>query len=443
MANICAPARQIRKKFSTVVLLTASFHRLASAESYLISLNCRWIKAVCFGIYLLVLVVPITGWGESSQRTVLSAELPRLSGSATVSLLTYTPGVELYQAFGHSAIRIRDDALEIDRLYNYGTFDFETPNFYLKFVHGDLLYQLNATSAEEEIRMVGAYGQGVTELVLNLSQDQKQQLFEALEYNLVPENRSYRYDFILDNCSTRPRDVLERIIGVPIVEKSAGNLTFRRMLDPYFARMPWTGFGLSLLLGVNVDRNASPREACFLPADLERAVESTSDGQQKLTSEKREIFPPGPLPRTPAWLSPPVVFTLGGLVWFFWWLLRRREAANWLTGIVFTIFGATGLFILGISVWSRLAVLRLNYNLVWLIPTHFFAGIWLFLSKRRPLVVRWYLIFSAIAGFAFIGFSFLLPQEFHPAVYPLVAILAWRSILGAAVGTDLRAARRE
>jgi Domain of unknown function (DUF4105) len=387
------------------------------------------LRAVCLGIYLLVLALPITARCESSQRTVLSAELARLSDSATASLVTYTPGVELYQAFGHSAIRIRDDSLEMDRLYNYGTFDFETPDFYLKFVHGDLLYQLSVTPAEQEIQMVGAYGQGVTELVLNLSRDQKQRLFEALEYNLLPENRFYRYDFVLDNCSTRPRDVLERTIGVPIVEKSAGHLTFRRMLDPYFARIPWIGFGLSLLLGSNVDRNASPREACFLPADLERAVENTSDGQQKLTREKREIFPAGTLPRTPRWLSPAVTFAGGGLAWFFWWLLRKQGHASWPTAIVFTVFGATGLFLLGLSSWSRLTVLRLNFNLAWLIPSHLFVGIWLFLSKRRPLIVRWYLVFSAIAGFAFIGFSFLLPQGFHPAVYPLVAILVWRSIL--------------
>jgi hypothetical protein len=400
------------------------------------------LTAVCFGIYLLVLGLPITARGESSERTVLSGELPRLSDNATASLVTYTPGVELYQAFGHSAIRIRDDSLQMDRLYNYGTFDFETPAFYLKFVHGDLLYQLAVTSAEEEIQMVGAYGQGVTELILNLSRDQKQQLYEALEYNLLPENRFYRYDFILDNCSTRPRDVLERTIGVPIVEKNVGNSTFRRMLDPYFARIPWIGFGLSLLLGSNVDRIASPREACFLPADLERAVENSRNGREKLTAERREIFPPGALPQTPVWLSPLFVFAGGGLVWFFWWLLRRRGHASWPTAVIFTIFGATGLFLLGLSFWSRLTVLRLNFNLAWLIPTHLFAGIWLFLSKGRPLVVRWYLMFSAIAGFGFIGLSFLLPQQFHPAVYPLVAILVWRSILGAVAGAVLRAARR-
>ena len=385
------------------------------------------LRAAYFGIFLFVVATPVTA--QDAREIALSAELPRLSSSATASLVTYTPGQELYQAFGHSAIRIKDDSLEIDRLYNYGTFDFETRDFYLKFAHGDLLYQLSVTAAEEEIRMVGANGQGVTELILNLSPDQKQQLFEALEYNLLPENRFYRYDFVLDNCSTRPRDVLEKVTRSSIAEKGAGILTFRQMLNPYFKRMPWTGFGLSLLLGANVDRIANPREACFLPADLERAVENAENGPEKLTSERKEILSAETLSQTPFWLSPVFIFAGGGLGWFFWWLLRRRGHARWLTAIIFTVCGATGLFLLGLSLWSRLTVVQLNYNLAWLVPTHLLAGICLFWGKGKPSLVCRYFWLAAAMGFTFLGLSFLLPQKFHPAVYPLVAILAWRSVL--------------
>jgi hypothetical protein len=201
------------------------------------------------------------------------------------------------------------------------------------------------------------------------------------------------------------------------------------MLSPYFARIPWIGFGLSLLLGANVDRIANPREACFLPVDLERAVENAENGKEKLTAEKREIFPPGTLPQTPMWLSPSFVFVGSGLGWFFWWLFRKQGHARWPAAVIFTVFGATGLFLLGFSVWSRLTVVQRNYNLAWLIPTHLLAGIWLFIGRRKPPLVRWYLWFVTIKGFAFLWLSFLLPQKFHPAVYPLVAIVVWRSIL--------------
>jgi Domain of unknown function (DUF4105) len=365
----------------------------------------------------------------ASAQEDLSDQLPRLSDGAQISLITYTPGAELYQAFGHSAIRVRDDFLGMDRLYNYGVFDFETPNFYVKFVHGDLRYQLAVSSSEEEIRAVGAYGQGVTELPLNLSPSQKQALFEALEINLLPENRFYRYDFILDNCSTRPRDMIERITGSPVTVPDAGRQTFRDMLDPYFARIPWAGLGVSLLMGARIDRPATPREACFLPADLERAVATSKNGDQNLAQEKKVIFPPAVLTGDWPFLAPIWIFYGFGILWFLFWLLRRKAHSTWPTALFLMIFGLAGTFILGLSFWTRIWVLHDNYNLLWLIPLHLPAGLWLLLSRRRPAFLRGYLWFALLDASLFFCFSFLLPQRFNPAVYPLLMIVAWRCAL--------------
>lgn len=377
----------------------------------------------------LISFLPSFAQETASAQYALVDQLPQLSDRAQVSLITYTPGEELYQAFGHSAIRVKDDLLSMDRLYNFGVFDFDTPEFYLKFIHGDLLYQLAVTPGEEEIRLVGAYGQGVTELLLNLSQEQKQKLFAALEINLLPENRFYRYDFILDNCSTRPRDVLERITSSPIVEGGAGRQTFRQMLDPYFDRIPWVGLGVSLLLGAKVDRLASPREACFLPADLERAVQGSKNGDQGLTAGRTELFPPEALPDAPPFLAPVWMFYGGGILWFLFWFLRRKGHSKWPTALSLMVFGLAGTFILVVSLWTRIWVLHENYNLLWLIPLHLPAGIWLGCSKSRPFLLLWYLRVTFVAACAFLCFSFLLPQRFNPAIYPLLLIIAWRLVL--------------
>src|ERR1700730_18055 len=388
-----------------------------------------WLRVCQAVLLLLTTVLPAFAQEAGTQPNEVAGSLPRLDDSAQVSLITYTPGEELYQAFGHSAIRVKDDLLSMDRLYNFGVFDFDTPDFYVKFVHGDLLYQLAVTPGEEEINIVGAYGQGVTELLLNLSQTQKQKLFEMLEVNLLPKNRFYRYDFILDNCSTRPRDVLERIIESPIIERRAGNQTFRQMLDPYFTRIPWIGFGISLLLGAKVDRLASPREACFLPADLERAVQTSENGDQSLAAEKRELFPPEALPDSLSFLAPIWIFYSGGILWLLFWLLRRKGHAVWPTARCLTIFGLAGTFILVISLWTRIWVLHENCNLLWLIPFHLPAGLWLFFAKSRPVLLLWYLRFAFVAACAFVCVSFVLPQSFNPAGYPLLLIIAWRCAL--------------
>ncbi len=386
-------------------------------------------SCLTFFFALLFSFLPASAQVAAPEQNDLAGQLPRLGDGAQVSLITYTPGEELYQAFGHSAIRIRDDLLGLDRLYNYGVFDFETPNFYVKFIHGDLRYQLAVSSSELEIQAVGASGQGVTEVPLNLAPSQKQGLFEALEINLLPENRYYQYDFILDNCSTRPRDVIEQVTGSPVAVRDAGKQTFRDMLDPYFTRIPWAGLGVSLLMGARIDRPASPREACFLPADLERAVETSKNGNHNLAAEKKIIFPPAVMAGSWAFLAPIWVFSGCGVLWFLFWLLRRKAHSTRLTGLCLMIFGLVGTFILILSCWTRLWVLHDNYNLLWLIPLHFPAGFWLLLSRRRPAFLRGYLWFAFLDAAFFFCFSFLLPQRFNPAVYPLVLIVAWRCAL--------------
>src|SRR5258708_8004307 len=156
--------------------------------------------------------------------------LPTVRSSTKVSLVTCSPGDELYAAFGHSAIRILDPELGFDRLYNFGTFDMSVDNFYLRFARGDLLYQLSVVQGDADINEHGAIGQSVTEAQLNLTPEQKQGLFLLLETNLAPENRYYRYDFLLDNYSTRLRDPFEKIIHTPAADEILNVLTFPQIL---------------------------------------------------------------------------------------------------------------------------------------------------------------------------------------------------------------------
>ena len=389
----------------------------------------RLVTQIFRGFLILLLLIPSRlAFAQPAEQhgTDIPGSLPQLSAGAQVSLITYSPGEELYQAFGHSAIRIRDDLLGIDRLYNFGVFDFDTPDFYLKFAHGELRYQLAVSDSEEETQAVGASGGGVMELLLDLSSAQRQELFEALEINLLPQNRFYQYDFLLDNCATRPRDAIEKITGSPVALKDNGEKTFRQMLDPYFTRMPWIGFGLSLLLGANVDRRVTPREACFLPANLERAVESSKNGNHELVAEKRVIFSTDPLPATPGYLAPVSIFYAGGVFWLLFWLVRKKGHATWLTASVLIVFGLVGLFLLTFSFWTRTWVAHENCNILWLIPLHFPAGLWLLFANNRAPVLRWYLWFAFVAGAGFLVFSHLLPQQFSAAVPPLVLLLVWR-----------------
>ena len=385
--------------------------------------KCLFCSSLLAGLFLLTSVASAAEENQPSG-------LPTLSPTAKISLVTCSPGDELYTAFGHSAIRILDPELGFDRLYNFGTFDMSVGNFYLRFARGDLLYQLSVDQGDADIEEHGALGQGVTEAQLNLTREQKQSLFGALETNLAPENRYYRYDFLLDNCSTRVRDAFEKAIGTPVADKTVTDVTFRQMLDPYLERIPWIRFGIYLLLGAKVDRLVTPREACFLPANLESAICQTKVSDTAFAQNPVRLFPARPLPRIPRALDPEIVFSLVLTAWIGLWALRRGRASRVISALVYIVFGFTGLFLVVLAANTLHWEAYQNWNVAWLVPTHLVAGIGLlFVPANKVLMLRLYLFLAMVEGLLFMVSSPWLPQQFHPAIYPLVVLLLWRTVI--------------
>ncbi|MCR9083074.1 MAG: DUF4105 domain-containing protein, partial [Cyclobacteriaceae bacterium] len=142
-----------------------------------------------------------------SQVYVSQAQLYR------ISLLTCDPGDELYMAFGHSAIRVLDNIKGTDYVFNYGTFNFNTPNFYGKFAGGRLDYMLSVSTYADFVSTYTREQRSIREQVLDLSLEQEKYMVEFLQVNYLPERRYYRYDFFFDNCATRIRDAMDLVLG--------------------------------------------------------------------------------------------------------------------------------------------------------------------------------------------------------------------------------------
>jgi hypothetical protein len=369
-----------------------------------------------------------------------------LSPTAKVSVVIYTPGRELYQVFGHICIRFKDegfatkDGKTLDALFNFGGFDESDPWFVLHFAKGDMLYSL-FLSLSQEMPMVAKDGQGVNELPLDLTREQKQQLFDALVINL--KNPSYYYEFLEDNCSTRVRDAIEAVTDIRLDAPDAQR-TFREMVNPYLDRIPWTQFGINLLLGPDVDRVATPREFCFLPKELQSALEIARVGGKKLVPETMTDFTPKPLPTPNLFFSPDFWLPLVALAWVATWYFRREQHSLRLTGIYFVLIGIAGLFLAMVWGMSRYSEVHNNLNLIWLFPFHFIAGLWLLIKGDfQSKFFSCYFKVTAVATLVFAVVSPLLPQAFPLAIYPLVALVIWRSALagfltaGSAASADL------
>ena len=172
----------------------------------------------------------------------------KLSSQTVVSIFTCGGGEELYSTFGHTAIRIKDVPNRLDVVYNYGTFDFRTDNFYLKFVKGDLQYFVTATTYEDFIFEYQYTNREVIEQTIDLQQDNKQRLFDLLNTSLQSNDRFYTYKFIDRNCTTMVVDKINLILGEKTIQKTDDKtLTYREVLYPYFENHFWYKLGINII----------------------------------------------------------------------------------------------------------------------------------------------------------------------------------------------------
>jgi hypothetical protein len=379
----------------------------------------------------------------SLQAQPRRADAPRLSPRARVSLLTILPGDGAADAFGHSALRVRDPALGLDRTYNYGTYNFRDPYFIPKFTYGRLTYLLTTSSFDRLLRKYRYLDRPVIEQRLTLSRAQAQRLFAFLEWNARPANRAYRYDFLFDNCATRIRDALRDALSDSLrfgLERLPRR-PFRHHLDRYVAGMAPLDFGFDLALGLPTDQLAPPREAMFLPEYLMEgfagATVQTNDGRgegtwQPLVTRTDTLFwrTGAQFPARPAfpWIA--------GAMWGLFAALGGATAWRWrqgrppMRGVDVLLFGAVGAA--GVVIWfltflSEHVVTRYNLNAVWALPTHLILAGALLLGRGGERLARGYLWASgAAAGLLALGWP-LWPQDLHAAALPLVLMLVLRS----------------
>lgn len=362
--------------------------------------------------------------------TFVNGEVPQLSDQSKVMIFTCEPGTELYAGFGHNAIWVSDPATGVDRLFNFGTFDFNTPNFYWKFIRGKLDYMVSATSARRFIDEYNYRGIGVTGQLLNLTIDEKQQILFLLETNLLPENRFYKYDFYYDNCATRIRDVVIKAVEGEINFNTADkNLSFREILLPYLTHTPWTKFGINLVLGLTSDKIASTYHYMYIPEHMmiqfgNATVNNNGNERKLVISEKR--FLESKLDFSYNLLADPALFfsallLLIGLITFI--ELRRKSYYKWLDVMLNTIGVIAGLFLLFMWVGTDHTATNQNLNILWLFPAQaLFLTALFFKTPIRLLLVRISFVVIVIVSFA----MFLWPQETEISFLLISLLFAFR-----------------
>lgn len=355
-----------------------------------------------------------------------------LSDSCSVTLLTCSPGEELYSAFGHTGIRVTDFKKGIDVVFNYGTFDFDQPGFYTNFLKGEMRYMITVDRFEDFEYMYEYEKRRVVEQKLNLTLEEKHKIFAFLYWNAKPENREYHYDFFWDNCSTRPRDVFEKALGEKLQYTYEGfdtNQTMRQTLKPYVAQMPWVDFGFDLILGLPCEIKATARHQTFLPDKLELLFEhATVNGEPFVTGHDVVVdvpFNPQPFKGvTPVMVT--FVLLLLGIAANVW--ERFKNLHWWSFDIVLFFFsGLLGIFFLCMWLFTTHYSVPKNLNMLWLLPTHLPISL-LLLRAKKPAWVQYYFAGTFILMLLLVVGWKWNPQPYSLAALPLILLLANRAL---------------
>ena len=390
-------------------------------------INDNLMKQAIACIFLFFLILPV----------VHAQELGEGEDSVRVSLLTCSPGDELYSLFGHTAIRYEDyrQGSRVDIVFNYGLFSFNTPHFALRFALGETDYLLGAEGCGQFVMEYAFENREVVQQTLNLTSEEKQKLIALLDENFRPENRVYRYNFFYDNCATRPRDKIKESLAGQLVYPDVLQgkaVTYRDIVREFTEGHPWARFGFFLCLGADADRPITLEQAMFAPGYLQKAfagatVINGAGGTRPLVSKTEVLVPAEPSEAASQWgklLTPfacSLVLLLVVACFFVWSICRKKEC--WLlNAVLFTTAGLAGCILFFLAVFSSHPAVDKNYVLLFLHPAHllFTPYVIYCVLKRKKC---WYLGLNTIVLMFFIILLPLMPQKFDPAIVPLACCL--------------------
>ena len=380
-----------------------------------------------------------------SLQNIQSQEL-KLSEQSEISIITVGPGDVLYEAFGHSAIRVSDPVIGMDNIFNYGLFDFNQPNFKLNFTKGKLLYKLGKRPFQNFVTNNYYQKRWMKGQVLNLSQLEKQSMYALLEENALPKNAEYLYDPYFNNCATKLRDITKEILGNKVHFPSSfsdESYTLRQLMNKELSWNTWGNFGINLALGNTLDKTTTAEEYMYLPDYVYQAFKIAKKSKNNIDVPlvlKEEVilnFKENKI--QPKWYSPFFVFSILLLlsIVITYRDQKRNKRSKLLDFLLFFLTGFLGIIICFLWFFTNHSTTPNNFNFLWaFFPNLFMAFI--LLQKNIPdwvvKYIKFYLLLLAVTLFVFVigrfnginGYFFGI-QEFSFVLIPIILMLFMRS----------------
>ena len=381
-------------------------------------------RKIYFSILFLFLLFQTT-YSQSLQLSVYSE----------ISIVTVGPGDALYEAFGHSAIRVKDPVLRMDIVYNYGVFDFNQPNYYYNFTKGKLLYKLGKRPFQNFINYNNYYKRWMKAQVLNLTQQERQKMYQLLETNALRENADYLYDPYFNNCATKLRDITKEVLGNNVqfpTSYSKEVFTLRQLMNHELTWNTWGNFGINVALGNKLDKEITAEEYMYLPDYVFTAFKAATKNENgtsvSLIKKEETILNFKEKVVKINWYNPFFIFSLLLLIGIVitYKDQKRNKRSKWFDFIVFFITGTIGVFITFLWFFTDHKTTPNNFNLLWAFAPNILIS-FILLKNNIPVWISKYIK-------AYLLILILIPiiwisgiQQFSLALIPIIGILFLRN----------------
>lgn len=353
--------------------------------------------------------------------SAISSLCAQVADSVKIEFITCSPGKEIYELEGHAGLRIYTPGGD-DVILNWGLFDFNSDHFVYRFLKGETDYMVGAMPTLPFVNFYAAEGRSVHAFELNLTPEEKQKLLEAVSVNMLPENRVYRYNYVKDNCSTRPLQMIERAVGDTLTVALPAGYTldsFREAMQFYHANYPWYQFGVDVALGKGIDTPATPRDLLFAPALADLMLPSATIGVRQIVShsyylaggpENNAVEEPTP------WYLAPLFWSIILLIATIALTIRDLHCvriSRWFDSIFYGAIFVASLLVTFLIFISSHEATSPNYQLLLFNPLTIIGAVGIWIKRAHSLVFCWQIVnFVALILLIFVwltGFQYLNP----------------------------------
>lgn len=401
-----------------------------------------------------------TARDAGAQRSGATVQLLGSLGpdSLVVSILTMGQGEELFDRFGHMSLRVRNVRTGLDSAWNWGMYDFNSPNFIPRFLTGDTRYWMAGFPSPFLVNYYQRQGRAVWEQTLDLDRQEADSLLTFLRWQARDENKFYRYDYYLDNCSTRVRDAIDAVLGGGLRRAMTGpgrTLTWRGETLRLAADFPVTGFGMTFALGPRADVPMSAWEELFVPMRLRDAIKELNVtrplGQRALVRSEQLLVAEGKF--TEASAAPTFTkaalllgLVLAGAFMAFGGMLREPAWARVTFAVAASawhlVAGLAGTLVLLAGLFTRHVFMATNANVLLGTPVSIALAVLILLSGssrhgermlKAATALALFTAAAALLSLASHSFAAVSPRDIAPAVFgslghtAIAFALYWRS----------------